>query len=54
MNTGYTHRINFFKNVKGFGWLEQSLPTTEDALPLHLPKLQNRKDIRCVDVVRIK
>lgn len=54
MNTGYTHRINFFKNIQGVGWVEQSLRTTKDALQIHLPKLQNRKDIRCIDVVVIK
>jgi len=52
--TGYTHQINFFKKVNGIGWVEQSLRTTKDALHIHLHKLQNRKDIRCLDVVVIK
>ena len=53
-DTGYTHRINFFKNVPGFGWVGQSFPTTQDAIAIHVPKLENRKDVRCVDVVPIK
>lgn len=51
MNTGYTHRINFFKKVPGLGWVEESFPTTNDAVNVHLNKLNNRSDVRCVDVV---
>ena len=52
--TGYTHQINFFKKVNGIGWIEQYFRTTEDAVNLHMKKLENRDDISCLDVVRIK
>jgi hypothetical protein len=41
MNTpvGYTHRITYYKNVKGIGWVYSDFRTTADALRIHLRSL---------------
>ena len=52
----YTHSINFYKKVKGLGWVFSSFRTTEDALPIHLKGLYKKQvagTVRMIDAVRI-
>lgn len=54
--TGYTHKINLYRNVKGLGWTFQSYPTTSDAVKMHIRSLfkqQTAGMVRNIDVVKL-
>lgn len=51
---GYTHKILFYKNVEGIGWIHDYFYTTEDACDMHFQKLQNKSNYRCVEKVKLQ
>ena len=55
--TGYTHRINLFRNVDGLGWMFQSYQTTRDAIPTHVRSLYHQQAngfVRNIEVIKLK
>lgn len=57
MKTGYSHTINYYKKVEGFGWTFESFKTTEDAVRMHLRSLIRQKQagqVRTIEAIRLK
>ena len=46
----YTKAINYEKYVAGLGWMPHQLKTTNDAIWLHLQRMNLRSDVRGVVV----
>ena len=38
-DAGYTHVVDYYKRVRGLGWVHSDFKTTKDALPKHLSAL---------------